>query len=141
MNVVSFHMEHLRQLRLQPAQMQCMDAISDEIIEQHERLEAYTVMVGSEVIAVAGLMEFWPGRSMGWSYIGVNAGPYMFGLTRRVREYLASSPVKRIECYVDPDFEAGMRWAHVLGFDLDAPRLRAFLPDGRDQALFSRVLT
>lgn len=138
MDVTPFQLDDLKALRLQPAQAHCMATITDDILAAHEALDAYTLRVDGEVMAVAGLMHFWPGRAMGWSYIGVRAGSHMRPLTRVVQSYLERCGVRRVECYVDPTFDAGLRWAEMLGFKREA-LLEGFLPDGRDQVLFARV--
>ena len=41
---------------------------------------------------------------------------------------------------VDCEFEQGHRWAKMLGFTMEAERMRAYRPDGGDVALYARVL-
>ncbi len=138
MQVHPFQMDDLRTLKLQPAQVHCMDSITEDVLASHESLDAYTLRVGDEVVAVAGLMWFWEGRAMAWSYIGANAGQHMRALTRVVRDFLDHCTVRRVEAYVDPEFDAGLRWVELLGFKREG-LLEGFLVDGRDQVLFARV--
>lgn len=133
-----FKPEHLRALRLQPAQAWCEPHLTDDLLAQTAELEAYTAMVDGEPIACAGFMPFWEGRAMVWSYIGAQAGSHMFAITRAVQRALDLTPYRRVEAYVDAGFEAGVRWVTLLEFEFEGT-LRAFLPDGRDQLLFARV--
>lgn len=138
MDIVAFEVEHLKRLRVQPAQQSCLAYLTEELLADAVHMDAYTALVDGAPVAVAGLMDFWPGRAMAWSYIGEGAGLHMVRLTRAIRNFLDGQEIRRIEAYVDPDFEAGLRWIELLGFTREG-RLRAFMPDGRDTVIFARV--
>jgi hypothetical protein len=140
MDVRKFHVEHLQRMRLQPAQQHLAPRLNDETLEFLAGLEAYTVMVEDEPIACAGLMEIWPGRAMAWSYLSATAGAHMLGVTRAVRAFLDLKAPRRTELYVDAGFEAGRRWAELLGFRCETPEPMAYFEaDGRAQYLYSRI--
>ena len=46
---------------------------------------------------------------------------------------------KRLEMYVNCDFENGHRWAKALGFTVEAPKMRNFALDGHDQTMYSLI--
>lgn len=138
MNIVPMTSSHLARIRLQPAQAWCRPHLTDDLMNDTVGLGGFTALVGDEPIACAGLMEFWTGRAMAWSFIGAQAGSHMIALTRAVRDHLEGSPYRRIEAYVDEGFDAGHRWVGLLGFEAEG-LLRAFLPDGRNQVLYSKV--
>ena len=91
-------------------------------------------------MACAGLVEVWEGRAYAWAILSDNAGPYMLPLTREIRSKLAAAPFRRIEMAVDADFDAGARWAEMLGFRCETPApMAAYLPNGRAAYLYARV--
>lgn len=138
MIIEPFQSDHLKRLRLQPAQQWCAPHITDDLLAQAEQLEAYTGLIDSQPVIVAGLMEFWPGRALAWSFVSADASAHMLSITKAVDRVLTHVKIRRIEAYVDPNFSAGLRWIEMLGFQREG-HLTAFLPDGRDQVLFSRV--
>lgn len=138
MDVRVFHMEHLRQMRLQPQQRPQLERLTPETLEFMEKLEGYTAFVGDTPIACAGLMDIWPGRAMAWSYLAESAGPHLIAVTRAVRTFLDLKAPRRTELYVDAGFEPGYRWAELLGFKREG-YLEAFESDGRDQVLYARI--
>ena len=101
---------------------------------------AWTALVDARPICCAGLIEVWQGRAYAWALLSDSAGPHMLGLTREIRSRFLSQPFARIEMAVDADFEAGRRWAVLLGFKLETPEPMAkFLPSGRDAYLYART--
>lgn len=138
MIIVPLTAEHLARLALQPAQAWCRPHLTDDTLTETAALGGYTALVEGEPIACCGLMPFWPGRAMAWSFIGANAGSHMVALTRAVQRHFAACGVRRIEAYVDEGFDAGRRWVELLGFEFEG-RLEAFLPDGRSQLLYARI--
>jgi len=58
---------------------------------------------------------------------------------RLVHYVLDNCPLRRVEAYVDFEFEPGHRWARMLGFKLEAPRMKCHRPDGGDSALYARI--
>lgn len=139
MDIRPFHMEHLKALKLQPSQAQLAPRLGPDVLEFLGGLDAYTAFApDGEPLACAGLMELWPGRAMAWSFISGNAGRHMLGVTRAVRQFLDLKAPRRTELYVDAGFEAGYRWAGLLGFEREG-YLKSFDADGRDQVLFARI--
>lgn len=138
MRIEPYRPEHLQRIKLQATQQWCRPMLSDEFLLELQELDGYTAFVGDEPVACAGTMHAWEGRHMAWSFISEKAGPHMLGITRAVMRYLELKRFRRVEAYVDPDFEAGHRWIKRLGFKREG-LLEAFLPDGRSQVLYSRV--
>lgn len=139
MDVRLFHVKHLDQMRLQPSQAGRAHLLQgEEIREFLGQQEAYTAFVGDQPLAACGLMDIWPGRAMAWAFLDERAGPHMLAITRSVRRFLDLKAPRRTELYVDAGFEAGYRWANLLGFEREG-FLRAFDVDGRNQVLYSRI--
>lgn len=107
-------------------------------IEALERENSWTGVVGFEVMVVAGTIQQWPGRHVAWAYIRQDAGPHMLRLTKEVGRKLLD--VKgRIEFTVRKDFEAGQRWAELIGFEVETPLLKAYGPEGEDHVAYVRL--
>ena len=137
MNIIPFKLEHLQALRLQPAQ--AGSAVIDPF--HVERLgAAWTVLSEDQPIACAGVLEIWPDRGLAWALVGEDAGREFIALHRAVSNYLKQAPWKRVEAYVDAKFINGHRWVRILGFDREG-YLSAFMQDGTDMVLYSRVRT
>lgn len=135
-----FRPEHLRSLRIQPAQEGFAAMILDEkyATELAEAGPAFTMMDGDQVIAVAGCVPQHEHRAVAWALLS-KADPKTFlRLHRSVARYLAVAPWRRIEMIVDCSFTAGHRWAHALGFHREGTML-AYTPDGRDCDMYARI--
>ena len=131
---------HMAALRLQPFQALHEGAPSPASAVALARLgPARAVVRGLDVLAVGGLAECWPGRAAAWCYLSRDAGFVLARLSRLALKELAEAPYARIEAYADAGFPQAHRWLGLLGFALEAPRLKGFLPGGRDGSLFARV--
>jgi len=134
--LVPFDPAHVGQMRVQRMQAHELDAQS--LADPYGR--AWTAMADGAPVACGGLVEVWTGRAYAWALLSESAGPHMLALTRAIRSGLAQSPFRRVEMAVDAGFDAGRRWAELLGFRLETPEpMRAFLPNGRDAYLFART--
>jgi hypothetical protein len=141
MNIIPFRKDHLVNM------MDCglVEGITPEFIDvvfqEIERLGAsYSAEVDGDIVACAGLTELSPGRALAWSYLSPNlGGQMMLRITRACNRMMNLSSFRRVEMDVLWDHAEGHRWARILGFDLECPRRRAYGPDGRDYALYSRV--
>lgn len=138
MDVRPFHVEHLKGMNLQPSQAGRAHLLAGDVLEFIGSLEGYTAFVGGRPVACCGLMDIWPGRAMAWAFIAEDVGRHMVGVTKAVRKFLDMRAPRRCEMYVDAGFDAGYRWAELLGFRREG-LLRSFDPDGRDQVLYARI--
>lgn len=94
---------------------------------------------GVECIGVAGIMSLYKTRAVAWAFIGKNAAPHMVGITRKVKQVIEDYPAKRIEMLVNYEFLAGHRWAKMLGFKVEAERMRYSGIYGHDETLYARI--
>lgn len=99
---------------------------------------AYTGFVDGLPVAAAGIANLWPGRAEAWAVMTPATRHHMTAITRAVRAFLDLAEVRRIDCAVKADFEAGHRWARLLGFEQEGV-MRAYGPDGCDYARYARV--
>lgn len=134
--VVRFDEAHLDAIRIQAAQR-----MTPEQRQQAMRVhygDAWTALVDGHPVASAGLVELWEGRAYAWAMLGEDAGPWMRRITRAICSRLEEARYRRVEMAVDAGFGAGCRWAHLLGFELEA-LARAYMPGGRDAFIYARV--
>lgn len=139
--VIEFKADHLKALNIQKRQAYFREYLTDENLKSLESApgDAYSVMDGDEVIAVAGVMSYGDGRGLAWSYISDVIGSRMLAMTKAVKRFLSLADYRRIEMIVDCDFEQAHRWARVLGFRMEAERMKAYGMDGRDCSLYAMV--
>lgn len=132
--------EHLRYI--DPQEHDKLDAVEFLKPEYKTVLEGgffLTAWAGSRCLGGAGVIEIWPGRGIAWSVLSREAGPYMLQLTRKVRQAVDLHPCRRIEMTVLYDHGEGHKWARLLGFQIEAERMRAYTINGDDVALYARV--
>lgn len=134
-----FQAWHLEWLELQDTQL----ALSDTLTRQYGRsLEAsgpaYSAFAGADVIACAGIVEFWPGRSQVWSLLSWQMPQYRKSIHKAVKGFLEGYVVKRLECVVDPRHEAAQRWAKRLGFEVESV-MPSYTPNGDEQLMYVRL--
>src|SRR5688572_9620864 len=138
-DIVPFEAWHLEWIELQASQL----ALSSSLTQQYGRsLEVagpcYSAFAGMDVIACAGIVEFWPGRAMVWSLLSSQMPSYRKSVHKAVKGFLDGYRVRRLECVVDPRSEAAIRWAIRLGFHVEH-LMEAYTPQGEDQLMFVRI--
>lgn len=129
--VVPFRAWHMGWVQDAGAAVGGEGGLTAEVLLSLERQNSWTAVVDGEPIACGGTMLQWPGRHIAWAYLNMSTGPHMRFVTRAVQEGLATV-YGRIELTVRSDFEKGHRWARLLGFEVEAPVLKAFGPLGED---------
>lgn len=135
-----FNGVHFEQLKTEPTVSALLSHLtSAHVTALEETPFAYTILRDSRVLVCAGVSEYWPNRGEAWALLAANVGPDMVPVTKMVKRFLDVCPLRRIEAAVGVDHKAGHRWAHLLGFQLEAPLLRSYTPQGEDCALYSRV--
>lgn len=142
MDIVEFKAEHLSQMDLQDGQSYLSDLLSHEQAKAIEHTEwAFTGVCNGRVMACGGILPVWPGRGMTWAYLSDKAKASAFVQVHRAAKAIVDNCfLHRLEATVDVDFEPGHRWVKLLGFDLEAPVLKNYRPDGGDCSLYARVL-
>lgn len=114
-------------------------APSPLVLAQLEESNSYTGIIDGDVVFCAGTTAQWPTRHVGWALLHERLSrPHMLWITREVRAGLERVR-GRIELTVRADFPAGMRWAEMIGFHVETPRLEMYGPDGEDHIGYVRV--
>ena len=99
--------------------------------------QTFTVWYGESIVAIGGLVEYWKGRSEAWGIVAENSTQHFLGLHKIVKNFLDSQP-GRIEATTEKAFPEGHRWLMLLGFTLEAPRLKGYGYMGKDHSLYAR---
>lgn len=102
-------------------------------------LHSYSAFSNDRVIACAGVQELWDGRAACWALVAEQCRHEFLQLHNIVKRFLMVSPYQRVEAYVKHDFLAGHRWVKALGFEVESPRMKSFLPGGADASLYAIV--
>lgn len=140
MLVRPFHPEDIEKLVLQPAQAYLRPLVqSREYGAALAQGEAWTVEGNGLVVACGGVYPLHPQMGCAWAMMATGLRQGFVTVHNVARRLLDAYPAARIEAHVDCDFTNGHRWAQKLGFELEAPRMRKFTPDGRDASLYARV--
>lgn len=135
----SCYPEHIMLVRPQPAQERGFYtglAFGQE--RNCLRGPSYSGWVDHRCVGAAGLMLAGH-KAVAWAVLAEACRDYMPNITAKVRGVIKSIPARRVEIVVHCDFEAGKRWAKLLGFQVEAERMRGYDPDGRDMALYAYV--
>ena len=137
---VPFKVEHFRKINIQPSQRNIAATATDEgLLELEGEPFSFTFLDGDEVLAVAGLLPYGDGRALAWSFLASDLGARMILVTRTAQDIISESGFRRIEMSVDCDSTQAHRWARLLGFSMEAERMKRYSPDGRDCALYALV--
>lgn len=109
-----------------------------ELRKQIAGQNSWTGVVDGDPVACAGTVEHWPGRHLAWAYMTPGTKAHMRWITEAVKDNLAT--VKgRIEVAVKADYLPGHKWARILGFEVEAPLMRQWGPDGADYTGYVRI--
>lgn len=136
---IPFEPGHAKQIRLQPRQQPAAHLVGDSHYVQLARAPSIAIVDGDEVLMCGGIFEIWPGRAIAWAMLAESIGHRMVSCVRIVRRFFDEQAVARVEMDVEVGHEEGHRFAHLLGFELESPRLRRYYPDGGDGALYVRI--
>lgn len=112
MRLIPYEPHHFALMRPQEAQMHEIEhgAMSDPMGK------AWTAVHDGLPVCCGGLIPVSDGRAFCWAVLDQDAGPHMLALTRAIRVHLRASGFDHIVMAVERDFEAGHRWAALLGF-------------------------
>lgn len=110
----------------------------ESVAAQLRSENSWTGLVDGQPIVCAGTVRQWAGRHVAWAFLAQSTGPHMLWITREVKRVL-DRVEGRVELTVRSDFAAGHKWAKLLGFEVETPRLRAYGPGGEDHTGYVKV--
>lgn len=138
--VVQFESSHLERFFNQPKNSYLKDWVSEGHGKLLEGLStSYTVLKDGTPLMCCGHFQIWPGRSQAWTVFDQNCVNGFTACFRALKKLIEECPVKRIEIAVDLGDNNFGRRARMLGFELEAPRMEAYLSNGASCALYARV--
>lgn len=139
--IVRFRPGHLLALKLQPAQAELAATILEPQYGAGLALggPCFTVLLAGRPVACIGVREHHAGRAEPWALLAVESAPLLRQITRAVRGWLEQCDYARVEINVATDFEAGHRWARMLGFRVEGPEKLAFSPSGGGAIPYARI--
>ena len=138
MNIVPLTKEHLDKINAQGAQDYVSSWITTEMKEELARSNAFAAVENGEVLGCGGVIEFWKDRASVWAILSGNCGPHFVKMHRAVSKFLTLADYRRLEATADVNFGPGQRWLEMLGFRLETPVMKHYLPNGADAAMYVR---
>jgi hypothetical protein len=135
--VVPFKRWHLAWLEAGGDAEGGMSVLGEEARAVLEQSDSHTITCDGEVIACAGTLSQWPGRSIAWAYLHKRSAPHMLFVTKAVLAHVAKAK-GRVEFTVRCDFEPGHRWAKMLGFQIETPEMPGYGPEGEAHTAYVR---
>ena len=138
--VVAIKIEHMTELLKREAVAYVRPLFTPEVLKNIERNpHTAAILMDGKVVFAGGVSQYWPQRGEAWAFFDDSCRKNFIPIVRAARKWLDACPVSRIEAAVDIDATQAHRWVKLLGFELEAPRLRKYRPDGKDCALYARV--
>ena len=132
--------EHLKLIKPQPGsdvdKAHFLNPGFEYMVRDHFAISGW---LGPKCLMAAGIVGLYKHRAVAWALVGADAGPYLRQLTNKVRDALDISPYQRIEMLVDYQFDAGHRWAKMLGFEVEAEKMRMSGFYGNDETMYVRI--
>lgn len=133
--------EHLTELMEADANVYLKNVLSPEHLTALQCKWAFSAIdERGRVLCSAGVNELWKERGEAWAIFHPKCKDEFLSIHNAVKRFLTTCPIRRIEAAVKLEFEQGHRWIKALGFQLEAPCLKAYSPDGFDMALYARVV-
>jgi len=141
MQPVPFQARHMLRMSIQPRQRDALAFLTTQELQQLESPHTGTLLDDlGEPLVCCGVVPFWRGRAYVWAFLSDRVNARNFRAVHAWgKAFIAGLPYRRIEIAVAVDFVAGHRWMAALGFVVEAPRMRAFDPAGRDHTLYALV--
>ena len=138
MQIVPLKKEHLDKINAQGAQDYVSTWITSDMKKELAAGNSFSVIDGGEVLGCGGIVEFWKERACVWAILSGNCGSRFVVIHRAVAGFLSLQDYRRLEATADVNFGAGQRWLEMLGFRLETPVMKHYLPNGADAAMYVR---
>ncbi len=138
LKIVPFEAGHIQLLKLQKAQAEACGIYDPSYGAALEHVgNSFTGLLNGRPIICAGVAKQWEGRGLAWALMSDECGPYFVQITRAIKRYLDAANWRRLEAQVDVDFARAIRWAEMLGFQVESHMPR-FTEHGRDAFMYVR---
>jgi len=139
MDTVDFKAEHLRELQDTGSQQYVSQYIAEASIATLENYESFSGIADGRVIACSGVVPIWNNRAMAWAYLADDIAKEFLHVHFAVLRFLKRCSYDRVEATVECNHVEGHTWIQALGFELEAPVMHKYLPNGAPCSLYSRI--
>lgn len=113
-----------------------LPTFADELEKEGKTI---TGLVNGEVMFCGGMTDYWKNRGIVWIVFNDKSKNCFVPVFRAIKNWCENHPNERIEMTVPVDDRRMQRRARMLGFELEAPLMRKFLPRGEDCMLYALV--
>ncbi len=138
--MMPFKADDINEINPQPANISMANMLSREHwLRIEQQRFSYTMRVEGRVVACTGVFEYWPGRGEVWAILDKDCKEEFLYIHKAAKRFFEVCPVNRIEATVELGFPEGHRWMRLLGFELEAPVLKKYFPNGSDCSLYAKV--
>ncbi|MDP2619909.1 MAG: hypothetical protein Q8P46_06985 [Hyphomicrobiales bacterium] len=137
--VLPYRAKHLDLIDIDPHQAQFGRFLTPAVAASLEGPFAWTGVKNGAVLGCVGLQKKWLDHYVAWAVFSRRAGAHMLEVVRTVKGRLPFLPGGRIEAAAACDSPGDRKFLELLGFELEAARMRRYSPDGRDFALYALV--
>ncbi len=135
-----FAKEHLLPLLEQPGNGYLREWIASGHAEVLADMKSsFTGFVGGVPAVCGGVVELWPDRGYVWTVFNLDFKTNFIPVFRGLKAFLEEFPCRRLEMAVPCDNIRAKARAQLLGFSIEAPLARKYLPNGEDCVLFAKV--
>lgn len=139
--IVKLLPEHLVALKASGAVGRLGELVGDRFVKLADFPQSWAAVSGERVIAVAGVLDYWPGRGEMWAIFNKPTPLEFFQIHRAAKRFIECLPHKRLEATVECDFKAGHRWIQQLGFHLEAEKLKFYGIGGVHMSMYAKIKT
>lgn len=137
---VEFKIEDLRRLAKDEGIKEVREFFTEPVLEKISTLPfKFAIESEGEVVAMGGVAEIWPNRGEGWIFFDSKCKTNFLPVFRLVKSWVHALPFKRIEAAAKLGSSFAHRHLQLLGFELEAPVMKAFYPNGDNYSLYARV--
>jgi len=99
--------------------------------------EAWTILSGDKVVCIWGKLSCWDSRAIIWGVMGEGSRSCMKQIFQFAYDIVCQAKEIRLELQVRRGFEAGVRFAEMLGFEREC--IMRKYSCGQDAYLYARV--
>lgn len=118
----SFDAQHLRFLRPQEAQAaEFRNLLTHGVHHLNASAVALSAWRAGRCLGAAGLVQIWPHKATAWALFDKEAGVGLVACARKMKRVIDMSPYSRVEITVAEGFDAGHRFARILGAVCETP--------------------
>ena len=140
--IVPFEGWHIQDIEVQENDDWIKHVVGDvykyaEIMRHHG--PCFTLLKDNKPIAISGLCINEEHRATAWSVISKNIdGTDLLMWSKELKSYIEELGLQRREMAVAEGFDAGERWAKILGFELEG-LMKSYFPNGDNAHLYARI--